>query len=90
MKWTDLYGLAITVTGWTVREVDEMGFPEFTGLATYWAENPPLHLMVKAYLGIERKPVSPEGEQGTLDELLDLFGAAGGQIIHVKKEGSDG
>lgn len=67
-----------------------MGFPEFAGLAVYWAENPPLHLMVKAYLGIEKKPATPEGEQGSLDELLDLFGAAGGQIIHAKKGEPDG
>ncbi len=55
------------------------------GIASYWQDNPPLHLMVKAYLGIESAPRVEQQDEGTLDELMAMFGAAGGQVIHVEK-----
>jgi len=52
--------------------------PQVDELAAYWNQNPPLHLMVKAYMGIKSKS-GPEG-LATEDEIRDLvsqFGPGG-------------
>ena len=57
-------GLLVTATGWTIRELDETPWPVVLDLLEYWADSPPLHLMVKAYMGIgdkdEEVPITPE------------------------------
>lgn len=47
-----------------------MDLPRLLALQAYWADHPPLHLMVKAYLGI--KPKEKE-EPGRLEELLAMI-----------------
>ena len=73
----------MTVTGWTIDYIDGMGFPEFVGLAQYWGENPPVHLMLKARWF---KDTTPQGhEQEDLEELLAAFGGAGVQVTHASE-----
>ena len=48
-------GLFVTVTGWTIPQLNATPWPDTQDLLDYWFDNPPLHLMVKAYLGIERE-----------------------------------
>lgn len=36
----------------------------------YWAENPPIHMMVKAYLGIGKK--EEEGDVGDLLKMIPM------------------
>jgi len=38
-----------------MRELDATPWPEVADLLAYWSQNPPLHLMVKAYLGFKPK-----------------------------------
>lgn len=45
----------ITTTGWTVRQVDETPWPDIQDLINYWMSNPPLHLMLKGFMGIDGK-----------------------------------
>jgi hypothetical protein len=53
-------------------------------LLCYWAQNPPLHLMVKAYLGIKPDPAAREAQrdaarysdEAEIEQLLRLFGAS--------------
>ena len=47
--------MIVTVTGWTLPQLGATPWPDVLDLLDYWAENPPVHLMVKAYLGIESK-----------------------------------
>lgn len=41
------------------EEIDELDFRECIDLFEYWADYPPLHLMVRAYLGYESKTAKP-------------------------------
>jgi hypothetical protein len=44
-------GCLITVTGWTIDEVEEMSFSDAIGLFDYWSDYPPVHLLVRNFLG---------------------------------------
>ena len=61
-------GLIVTVTGWTIRELDATPWPDVMDLLDYWTANPPLHLMVKGYLGI-KEPEDDEHKVMDADEL---------------------
>ena len=55
----------VACTGWTWDYVaDEVGIDQIISLNKYYEENPPLHLMVKAFLGIggKKKPENDFGE----------------------------
>ena len=59
--------MLVTATGWTIRELDATPWPDVLDLLDYWSECPPLHLMVKAYLGIK----APKEEKTmTTDEFM--------------------
>lgn len=45
-----------------------MDIPRLIAMKDYWAVNPPLHLMVKAYLGYGKED-KPE-EQGSIEDLM--------------------
>jgi len=48
-----------------------MTIPRLEELSRYWSQNPPLHLMVKWYLGLDDRP--PEPKQGDMGELMAMF-----------------
>ncbi|MEC4589499.1 hypothetical protein VPG91_00725 [Nitrospirillum amazonense] len=47
--------------------------PRYQALWRYWRRNPPVHLMVAAYLGIKSGGPPPADETGLAD-LLAMFG----------------
>jgi hypothetical protein len=59
-----LYGLLITATGWTARTVDATPWPDVLDLLDYWKVSPPVHVLVRAYMGggSEEKAVTPMTE----------------------------
>ena len=58
--WGELYAHVIAVTGWTWDYVAEnVDLPRLEALNRYWAQLPPLHLMVAAYFGIKPKEQEP-------------------------------
>jgi hypothetical protein len=46
-----------------------MTVPQLSEFNLYWKKNPPLHMMVAAYLGIGKEK-EPEGDFG---ELMSMF-----------------
>lgn len=56
----------VACTGWTWDYVaDEIDIDQIIALNKYYAENPPTHLMIKAYLGIgEKKKAEDEQDFG--------------------------
>ena len=44
-------------------------------LVAYWSENPPVHLMVRAYLGIGKDSKPKRIEECTYNEKADFFAA---------------
>lgn len=75
MNFGEVVAFLVTVTGWTYDYIEEsMTLPRFHELADYWQGNPPLHLMVKSYLGIETKSKpKPEVEEAAKAEFFGLF-----------------
>jgi hypothetical protein len=47
-----------------------MDIPRLLAMKEYWANNPPLHMMVKSYLGLGKKE-TPE-EQGSIEDLMAM------------------
>lgn len=63
-----MFAHIVACTGWTWDYVGEhIDIPRLLALKEYWAENPPVHMMVKAYLGIGKKE---EEKPGNLGDLL--------------------
>jgi hypothetical protein len=55
-----------------------MTIPRLTEMVNYWVSNPPLHLMVKWYLGLDSKtpskPMSaPQPKYDDIGELVGMF-----------------
>jgi len=46
-----------------------MTVPRMEELTRYWNDNPPLHVMVAAYLGIG----TAKKDSGNLEELMNMF-----------------
>ena len=83
-----IYGLLATACGYSYPVIDEMTLFDFEELTAYWAEHPPVHILVGAYLGVRKHPrrrtpsaPSETGRaahsdlQGLLAELGPGFGA---------------
>ena len=86
--WGHIYGLLATACGYSYPVIDEMTLFDFEELTAYWAEHPPVHILVGAYLGVGRhqrrripsarpSPPSAAGPdlQTVLAELGPGFGA---------------
>jgi hypothetical protein len=68
----------ITVTGWTPDYIEEnLTLPRVYALMEYWTENPPMHLMVKAYLGIKGSGKTASINNDNAGDLLGMMGQAG-------------
>ena len=48
---TALYGLIVTTTGWTLREVDDLTMHDVHPLLDYWADFPPVHVLLRGFFG---------------------------------------
>lgn len=61
----------IASTGWTWDYIaDNMDIPRLMELKKYWAKNPPLHMMVKGYLGLGKEE-QPQ-EEGNLADIMAM------------------
>ena len=61
-----------------MRELDTTPWPEVQDLLDYWQENPPLHVMVRAYLGIE-PPDQEDAVAMTPEQLQSWMATNGGR-----------
>ncbi len=52
--------------------MDNLTLPQVDELTAYWAENPPVHILVKAYMGVDTKGRSGGGHKPDEDELRAL------------------
>jgi len=60
--WGHIYGLLATACGYSYPRIDEMTLFDFEELTKYWAEHPPLHIMVA---GVSwRWQTAPAGRRG--------------------------
>lgn len=67
-----MYAHVVACTGWTWDYVAEhIDLPRLKALNLYWADNPPLHRMVAAYLGIE--PVGQEENTDSLERAAEFI-----------------
>lgn len=66
-----------------------MTLPKVTALFAYWKGTPPAHVAVARYLGYEDGPKHEAFGQGpefqSLETLAEMFGAAGGSVVHLKQ-----
>lgn len=53
-------------------EVDNLNYPQAKALMSYWTSNPPIHIMIKAYLGIGKNEKSEPSEYATIDEAKQI------------------
>ena len=62
-------------TGWTFEEVGNLTLLDLQDLQRYWAEHPPLHLMVQKFLGIKGSGVEAKEvkKEPTAEELLGIL-----------------
>src|SRR5207248_5306134 len=51
--WREIYGLLATACGYSYPVTDEMTLFQIEELTSYWAQHPPVHLLVAAYLGVD-------------------------------------
>ncbi len=53
--------------------MDALTLPRLAALNRYWADHPPVHLMIAAYLGI--KPGSEKRRMATFDDFVAAVAA---------------
>lgn len=54
MDWPEIYAHVIACTGWTWEYIsDHVDLPRLEALNKYWAQFPPAHVLIAAYLGIK-------------------------------------
>jgi hypothetical protein len=56
--------------------VDELTVPRLMALNRYWANHPPVHIMIAAYLGVKPRETRKNTEHD-MRELIAMFGAGG-------------
>lgn len=57
MNWGYIYTHIIMATTWEWDYIaDNIDLPRFYAMQDYWMDNPPVHLMIKGYLGIKDQP----------------------------------
>jgi hypothetical protein len=58
--------------------VDEMTLPEVEELAGYWTECPPLHLLVRAFVGYQPSSSTTAKRPETESDLAELMSLVNG------------
>lgn len=85
MDWGALYGLVITATGWTLPVVDALTMDEANDLLGYWRSYPPVHLLVRGFVGMEDPPATggsggkASADGMTTQEMTDLVAMLNGR-----------
>lgn len=87
IDWPAIYAHLIASTGWTWEYIAEhVDLPRLKALTDYWQQQPPVHVMVAAYLGCSKKtsqqPIQNASEfvpvntvtAPEFDEVLRSFG----------------
>jgi hypothetical protein len=70
------------MTGWFIADVwERMTLPDFYAMQSEWEQWPPLNVLVAQFMG-HKPPGRVKQSQNNLQELIDLFGAAGGEVKH--------
>lgn len=70
-----IYSHLITVTGWTWEYIDmNMTLPRLYSLTQYWRDNPPLHILIGAFLGVKPSGKSLKNKEPDLAELIAELG----------------
>jgi len=66
--WGELYSHVIACTGWTWDYIaEDLDLPRLESLRRYWAQLPPIHMMIAAYFGISPQKQAP----AVLEDLAD-------------------
>lgn len=85
MNWGRIYASLMAEFHYTPSQIDEeMTLPLLKELDDYWAEYPPVHMLIPSYMGYKPKnkaKVKPGEVSGDLDGLLDLFGSSKGIAV---------
>ena len=63
VDWKRIYGRLATINGYTYSEINDLYFPDLLEIVEYWAIEPPVHDMVRWYLGLGKTPVEPPSGQ---------------------------
>jgi hypothetical protein len=80
--WGGLYGLLATACGYHPRDIDELTLFDIDDLCGYWADHPPTHVLVAAFLGVKPRPapaasamrVGEIGAPGDVGQLMASLG----------------
>jgi hypothetical protein len=71
MNWSEIYAHVVASTGWTWDYVSEhVDLPRLNAMNEYWAQFPPVHIMVAGYMGYKPKE---KPEENNFDELFRNF-----------------
>jgi hypothetical protein len=92
-EFAAIYGVLATGCGYRYRDIDEMTLLDFEESCSYWQKQPPVHLMVAAYLGIGKteagaprpagyptgpqRPAQPPAKPSSPDEAMAIFTGLG-------------
>ena len=75
--WDAVYAHIAASTGWTWEQVGQLTIPRLNALNKYWKQNPPVHLLVKWFIGYESKDEKPQKSTQDNDaafaELFSMF-----------------
>lgn len=61
--------------------MDDLTLPEVEELLTYWADHPPTHILVAAYLGIKPKGSGSISKDEQDSSVAAFIGTMGGQVV---------
>jgi hypothetical protein len=82
-----IYTHLMTITGWSWEYIDDyMTLPRLFEMMDYWAEHPPLHIVLAAFAGIKpsKKKQAPVSNQDP-DMIIGDFAGAGFSVKTIKK-----
>lgn len=67
--WGEIYAHVCACTGWTWEYIAEhLDLPRLDSLNRYWAQHPPVHMLVAQYMGIKPQPHTQGAQIAHLDD----------------------
>ncbi|MCL2658775.1 MAG: hypothetical protein FWD62_15470 [Betaproteobacteria bacterium] len=70
-----MYAHVITVTGWRWSDLDAMTLPQVQALLNYWRESPPIHVLLKHFMGVKNEPRDEAEEALEAEQYLNRIKA---------------
>lgn len=65
----------MAITGMTWNQVlDELDLIRLAAINMYWADHPPVHILIASYLGVKPKPKAKAMNSQSMGELASQFG----------------